>query len=102
MKISTCQEKHMKDLVKRRKSGRSKADADNKRMRGGMLSGPAPLLISQLQQNNLYFMHSELKSTKWWVVLQEIWSGIRRHPYIISICSLGWVFLVWGNFKLIF
>jgi hypothetical protein len=33
-------------------------------------------------------IYSELKSSKTWVILHETWSGIRRHPYIISICSL--------------
>jgi hypothetical protein len=41
----------------------------------------------QRQQKTLHLIHSELKSTKKRVVLHEISSGIRRHPYII-ICSL--------------
>jgi hypothetical protein len=76
-----------KDLLKRRESGRAKGDAQFFRIRGGMPLGPVFADI-HLQQNTLYPICSELKSTKRWVIQHEIWSGIRKHPYNISLYSL--------------
>jgi hypothetical protein len=39
----------------------------------------------QFQQNH-YVPHQQL--TERWIILHEIWAGIRRHPDIISVCSL--------------
>jgi hypothetical protein len=57
-----------KDLLKRRENRRAKADAQFFRIRGGMPSGPAPLLTSSSSKILCNIIYSELKSTK------------RRHP----------------------